>query len=206
MTNSLYNSSYKLTMLPNPNYMDQQPELRWEMRAALVDWLMDTHSHFRLLPETLFLGINIMDRFLSCRVISVGKLQLVGITCLWIAAKYEEIMVPSVHNFTYITNGLITASSVVVAERYILQTIGFDLSYPNPLNFLRRCSKADNYNAHSRTLAKYFMEISLVNHRLMKFPPSCIAAASLLLARRMLDNHEWVSIYRQLRHKSTLYR
>ena len=67
------------------------------MRGILTDWLVQVHVRFRLMPETLFLCINIIDRFLSVRVVSLAKLQLVGITCLFITAKVEEIESLSFH-------------------------------------------------------------------------------------------------------------
>ena len=82
--------------MPNPRYMESQKDLAWKMRGILVDWLMQVHSRFRLLPETLFLAVNIIDRFLSNRVLSLVKFQLVGVTAMFVAAKYEEIMAPSV--------------------------------------------------------------------------------------------------------------
>ena len=53
--------------MPNPNYMDDQPKLTWEMRGVLNDWLIQVHARFRLNPETLFLCTNLIDRFLSTR-------------------------------------------------------------------------------------------------------------------------------------------
>jgi len=65
-------------------------QLAWSMRVILLDWLVQVHAHFRLLPETLFLCVNIINRFLSARVVSLTKLQLVGIACLFVVSKVEE--------------------------------------------------------------------------------------------------------------------
>ncbi|CAG8808360.1 1205_t:CDS:2 [Gigaspora margarita] len=176
---------------PRPDYMDQQNDLSWKMREILVDWLIEVHNKFRLLPETLFLAINIIDRFLSVRVVSLVKLQLVGITGLFVAAKYEEVIAPSIKNFIYMVNNGYTDDEILKAERYILQTIDFKMNYPNPMNFLRRASKADNFDIQSRTVAKYLMEISLVDHNFLPYPPSMIAAAALCLSRKMLHRSEW---------------
>ncbi|RKP23746.1 cyclin-like protein [Syncephalis pseudoplumigaleata] len=177
--------------MPNPRYMAQQKELQWNMRGILVDWLIDVHNRFQLLPETLFLTINLIDRFLSLRVVSLVKLQLVGITSMFIAAKYEEVMAPSIQNFIYMADDGYKEEEVLRAERYMLQTIDFNLSTPNPLNFLRRISKADDYDVQTRTVAKYLMEIPLVDHRLIDQPWSKIAAAAMYLARKMLNRGPW---------------
>lgn len=172
--------------------MTNQNEVTWKMRGILLDWLVEIHTKFRLLPETIFLATNIIDRFLSVRVVSLVKFQLVGVTALFIAAKYEEVVCPSVTNFLYMTDGGYTDDEILKAERYVLSMIDFNLSYPNPINFLRRISKADDYDIQSRTMAKYLMEISVVDHRFMDTPPSLIAAAGNWLARRVLDKGDWV--------------
>ncbi|KAJ8327952.1 G2/mitotic-specific cyclin [Batrachochytrium dendrobatidis] len=177
--------------MANPNYMEQQNELQWKMRSILVDWLIEVHNKFRLLAETLFLAVNIVDRFLSLRVVSLVKLQLVGVTAMFIAAKYEEVVSPSIQSFLYMADGGYTDDEILRAERYVLQVLDFALQYPTPMSFLRRCSKADGYDIQTRTLAKYLMEVSLVDHRFISIPPSQIAASGLYLARRMLDRSPW---------------
>ena len=178
--------------MPNPDYMDHQDHLEWHLRGILVDWLIEVHTRFHLLPETMFLAINIIDRFLSARVVELEKLQLVGITAMFIASKYEEVLSPHVQNFKHVADDGFSEEEILKAERFVLAALNYDLSYPNPMNFLRRISKADNYDIQTRTLGKYLLEISLVDHRLMSFHPSHIAAASMYLARLILKRGEWV--------------
>ncbi|RIA83563.1 cyclin-like protein [Glomus cerebriforme] len=186
-----YLKELETEIMPKPDYMSSQSELSWRMRGILVDWLIEVHHKFRLLPETLFLAVNIIDRFLSVRVVSLVKLQLVGITGLFIAAKYEELLAPSIKNFIYMADNGYTEEEILKAERYVLTTIDFKLCYPNPMNFLRRSSKADNFDIQARTVAKYLMEISLVDYKFLSSPPSMIAAAALYLSRKMLNRAEW---------------
>lgn len=178
--------------MPDPEYMDNQAELQWKMRQILMDWIIEVHSKFRLLPETLFIATNLVDRFLSKRVISLVKFQLVGLTALFIASKYEEVCCPGVEHFLHMSDGGYTVEELLKAERYMLSTLQFDMSYPNPLNFIRRISKADGYDIQSRTVAKYLVEISCVDHRLLGYTPSMLAAASMWLARLCLERGEWV--------------
>lgn len=186
-----YMHQIEMQCMPNGSYMNLQRDLNWHLRGVLADWLIETHAKFRLLPETLFLALNIVDRFLSMRTISLSKLQLVGVTALFIAAKYEEVLCPSIQNFLYVADGGYTDEEILRAERYMLKVLNFDLSYASPMNFLRRISKADNYDIQTRTVAKYFMEISLVDHRLLDHPPSLVAAAAVWLAREVLERGEW---------------
>ncbi|KAI8949729.1 cyclin-like protein [Xylaria longipes] len=177
--------------IPNPQYMNHQDDIGWRTRGILIDWLIEVHTRFHLLPETLFLCINIIDRFLSKKVVQLDRLQLVGITAMFIASKYEEVLSPHVANFKHVADDGFSEEEILSAERFILGVLDYDLSYPNPMNFLRRISKADNYDIQTRTIAKYLMEISLLDHRFMQYRPSHVAAAAIYLARLIFDRGEW---------------
>lgn len=187
-----YLRSLEETTAPNPDYMDAQEGLHWEQRGILVDWLIEVHQKFHLLPETLYLAINIIDRFLSVKVVMIDRLQLVGITAMFIAAKYEEVFSPHLGHFKYLADDTFTEEEILRAERFMLQTLDYNLSYPNPMNFLRRISKATDYDQDTRTVAKYLMEISLVDYRLMEYLPSHVAAAAMYLSRMILKRGSWV--------------
>ncbi|GFQ05104.1 g2/mitotic-specific cyclin-2 [Phtheirospermum japonicum] len=79
------------------DYMDLQPEINEKMRSILIDWLVQVHGKFELSPETLYLTINIVDRYLASKTTSKRELQLVGLSSMLIASKYEEIWAPKVH-------------------------------------------------------------------------------------------------------------
>ncbi|KAK3056189.1 G2/mitotic-specific cyclin [Extremus antarcticus] len=186
-----YMQELEITTQPNPDYMDNQNELEWKMRGILVDWLLEVHTRFRLLPETLFLAVNIIDRFLSSKVVQLDRLQLVGVTAMFIASKYEEVLSPHVQNFVHVADDGFTEAEILSAERFVLAALDYDLSYPNPMNFLRRISKADNYDIQTRTLGKYLLEIGCLDHRFIKHPPSLVAASAMYLARLAMDRGEW---------------
>ncbi|KAF9255500.1 hypothetical protein L218DRAFT_883955 [Marasmius fiardii PR-910] len=186
-----YFRQIEVTTMPNPNYMANQKDLGWSMRGILSDWLIELQERFRLLPETLFLCLNLIDRFLSARVVSLARLQLVGITCMFIAAKVEEILCPSAGEFLAQTEASYTLSDVFSAEKYILKTLDWNVNFANPVHFLRRVSKADDYNVKARTLAKYLLEIACLEWRLIATPPSLLAAAAMWLARVTIGNETW---------------
>jgi hypothetical protein len=186
-----YLKELEIATMANPDYMENQNELEWKMRGILVDWLLEVHTRFRLLPETLFLAVNIIDRFLSAKVVQLDRLQLVGVTAMFIASKYEEVLSPHVQNFRHVADDGFTEDEILSAERFVLAALNYDLSYPNPMNFLRRISKADNYDIQTRTLGKYLLEIGCLDHRFLAHPPSQVAAASMYLARLVLDRGPW---------------
>jgi G2/mitotic-specific cyclin 1/2 len=110
---------------------------------------------------------------------------------MFIASKYEEVLSPHIHNFKHVADDGFSEEEILKAERYVLAELNYDLSYPNPINFLRRISKADNYDIQTRTVAKYLLEISLLDHRLMKYHPSHLAAGAMYLARLILRRGPW---------------
>ncbi|KAI1201149.1 cyclin-like protein [Nemania serpens] len=186
-----YMKEQEMALLPNPHYMDNQGEIQWSMRSVLMDWVVQVHTRFGLLPETLFLTVNYIDRFLSRKIVSLGKLQLVGATAIFIAAKYEEINCPSVQEIVYMVDGGYTVEEILKAERFMLSMLDFELGWPGPMSFLRRISKADDYDLETRTLAKYFLEVVIMDERFVASPPSYIAAGAHCLSRFILRKGEW---------------
>ena len=169
--------------MANPNYMDFQDEIQWHMRATLIDWLLQVHMRYHMLPETLWIAVNLVDRFLSARIVSLAKLQLVGVTAMFIAAKYEEILAPSVEEFVYMTDGGYSREEILKGERIVLSTLDFNVSpYCSPYSWVRRISKADDYDIQTRTLCKCLMEVTLLNHLFLRVRPSMIAAIGMYLS------------------------
>jgi len=100
-------------------------------------------------------------------------------TCLFVASKVEEIVAPSVLHFLHYADSSYTESQILLVERYVLKTIDWNLSFPNPMHFLRRISKADDYDLKSRTMGKYLLEVGTLEWRLLTTPPSLVAAAAI---------------------------
>ncbi|KAK2009343.1 cyclin domain-containing protein [Colletotrichum eremochloae] len=186
-----YMRELEMKMLPDPHYMDHQAEIQWSMRSVLMDWLVQVHHRFSLLPETLFLTVNYIDRFLSYKVVSIGKLQLVGATALLVASKYEEINCPSLQEIVFMVDNGYKVDEILKAERFMLSMLSFELGFPGPMSFLRRVSKADDYDLETRTLAKYFLEVTIMDERFVASPPSFLAAAAHCLSRLILKKGDW---------------
>ena len=186
-----YMRDLEARMAPNPRYMDQQTEIQWSMRAVLMDWVIQVHQRFNLLPETLFLTVNYIDRFLSCKIVSLGKLQLVGATAIFVAAKYEEVQCPTISEIIYMVDGGYSSDELLKAERFMLSMLQFELGWPGPMSFLRRISKADDYDLETRTLAKYFLEVTIMDERFVGCTPSFLAAGAHCMARLMIHDDEW---------------
>ena len=134
------------------------------MRQVLIDWLVDVHAKFRLNSETLFLAVYIMDKFMEKQRVSKNKLQLVGVTALFIASKYEEIYPPELKDFVYITDNAYSKVEVIQMEFHILSIMSFNLSIPTCNRFLERyllLIGAENYQP-VLYLSKFLIELSLI--------------------------------------------
>lgn len=168
-------------------------DINGRMRALLVDWLIQVHSRFQLLQETLYMTVAILDRFLQVQPVTRRKLQLVGVTAMLIACKYEEMYVPMVGDFAYIADDAFTKAQIREMEMLMLSGLNFKLGRPLPLHFLRRASKAGNADAEKHTLAKYFLELTLLDYDMVHYHPSETAAAALCLSQLVLDGQKWSS-------------
>jgi len=171
------------------DYLAGQTEILPKMRAVLVDWMVGVHLQFHMLQETLFSTVAILDRYLQKEIASVSrkKLQLVGVACMLIAAKYEEIYAPEIKDFVYITDHAYTEREIQKMEVQVLSVLKFDLGRPLPLHFLRRASKAGGVDSATHTLAKYICELGLGVYTLAHIAPSKLSAAALALAMRLVE-------------------
>lgn len=164
-------------------FLSLQPEVSEEHRTALVDWIARTCSETRLLNETFFLAVRIVDKVMSTVVVSSAKIQLVGAAGLLIASKFEEEYAISLADLSTAFGGRYTDADVMKMEQSILNILSFEMLLVTPLHFLRRFSRAAGNDQKAHGLAKFFSEISLIDSTLVSLAPSLIAAASVYLAR-----------------------
>lgn len=182
--------SVETQFMPDPDYMARQSDITVKMRAILVDWLIDVHLKFRLQPETLHLTINIIDRYLAVKDVMRRKLQLVGITAMFIASKYQEIYAPEVADFVYISDKAYPQEEILCMEAEILNELQFEVTVPSGLTFLQRCMKAaraeTGYDTQSHMhTALYLIELALQNSAMLRYRPSVRAATACRLAAKL---------------------
>lgn len=149
------------------------------------------HLKFKMVPETLYLTVNILDRYLQQKQVRRSKLQLVGVSALLIASKYEEIYPPELRDLVYITDRAYTKQEIVEMENDVINTIKYNLTVPTTHAFLCRFLKAAHADRTMVQLACYLAERSLQEYSMLKFLPSVIAAASVLVSRKTLKRHPW---------------
>ena len=159
------------------NYMTDQNEINEQMRSVLIDWLIDVHHKFQFKEETLFMTILIIDRYCTIRQILRVNLQLLGITAMMIACKHEEIDLPKIEDFIYITDNAYTKNDIVKLENNILIALNFELLYPSALRFFEYLSLNFNFDKKAICMGKYLMESFLLDIKYVKYKASVISCA-----------------------------
>jgi len=173
-------------LLPCPDYMNRQVHVNAKMRSILNDWLVDVHKKYKLRSETLFLAINIIDRYLELRATAQRHLQLVGVTAMFIAAKFEEVYPPQIKDFVYVTDKAYSKDDMINMECQILTVLEFKISRPTAMHFLERYQCVNGCTDAHRDLACYLCELSLVEYKMIKYSPSHLAASAVLLSNKLL--------------------
>ncbi|KAJ0250192.1 Cyclin [Hirschfeldia incana] len=190
----------ELQRRPFPDYMKRtQRDVTQTMRGILVDWLVEVSEEYKLVPDTLYLTVYLIDWFLHGNYIERERLQLLGITCMFIASKYEEIFAPGIAEFCFITDSTYTKDQVLEMESQVLKHFSFQIYAPTSKTFLRRFLRAahasDLQKPHVEMeyLANYLIELTLIDYEFLKFLPSVIAASAVFLAKWTLNqsSHPW---------------
>ena len=170
---------------PSFGFMVHQTDINEKMRAVLIDWLSEVHLKFKLVPETLFLTVNLIDKFLSKQIISKNHLQLLGVGALLIACKYEEIYCPDLNDFVYITDKAYSKEEIILMEQNILKTLNYEIMHPSILKFYDLISVNFAFSETEYFLGKYFLEMFLLDYRINKYQNSLIACSVVYLVMKI---------------------
>lgn len=167
-------------------------DINEKMRAILVDWLVEIHMKFKLCSETLYLCVNIIDMYCSLEQVLRTKLQLIGVTSLFLACKHEEIYPPEVRDCVYITDRAYDRQEVLDMEQTILRALDWRLYRPTSFPFLDRFLSLTKASPMTRQAATYYLERTLQEHELLTFRPSMVCASAVILALNSpeIPNHE----------------
>ncbi|KAK1755023.1 cyclin-like protein [Echria macrotheca] len=178
--------------LPDANLIDMQREIQWFMRPYLIDFLIEAHAAFSLLPETLFLTVNLLDRYCSKRVVYKQHYQLVGCAALLIAAKYgdKKDRVPQIHELNNMCCGLYDAGMFTQMEMHVLNTLDWNIGHPTVDFFTQLIVAEERDSREVENMAAYICEIALYHREFVSTKPSVMARSSLALARAILEKPE----------------
>jgi hypothetical protein len=169
------------------SYMHKQTDINEKMRSILIDWLVGVHIDFRLVQETLYVAVYIIDKYLESNDIHRNKLQLVGITALFIASKYEEIYPPDIYKFVNITDNAYSKVEILQMESDILRTLCFNVTVPTSLRFLEYLIQLSNIKLEDDIIyyCKYILELLLVEYKMLKYYPSLLASSTLFIVLKI---------------------
>ena len=159
------------------HYMMQQHDINQQMREILIDWLIEVHNSFHFKEKTLFQTIYIIDIYLSYKIIHRIKFQLLGVACLLIAVKENEIYYPRIDEFINITDNSYNKEELLNMELQVLQLLNFEILIPTAEEFYNILSKSFNFNKIQHHLGEYFLDSSLVDYNMLKYKPSTIGIA-----------------------------
>eukprot|EP00951_Prasinocladus_malaysianus_P027283 scaffold244241_cov40-Prasinocladus_malaysianus.AAC.1 len=175
------------SFMVSSTYMSNQTEISSWMRSVLVDWLVEVHLKFKLSPETLYLTVNIIDRFLAVRHVGRKQLQLVGVTAMFLAAKYEETWAPEVRDFVYICDKAYSRKQILVMERTMINVLQFKITVPTHHHFAARYVKAAGLEKDKEFmfLCRYIIELSLLEYDMLEHSYSEVSAAAVQLALKL---------------------
>ena len=184
---SFLKSNEKLNMPIYKNINLNKTEISEKSRKILIDWIISVHAKFNLLPNTLFLTINLIDRIIEKNVAHINSFQLLGTTALHIAAKYEEIYPPEINDYIFISNKAFSKEDVIEMENFILDKLNFDILCISPYLFLDRLyfiSRENNIDVYY--LTSMFIEFSFLSIEIMKNKQSLISASMFYLALKFI--------------------
>lgn len=177
------------------DYMNRQKDINTRMRSILIDWLVDVNLKFKLLPQTLFMTVNIIDRYLSIRQVSRSELQLVGIAALMIVGKYEEIYPPLLKDYIAVCDNAYTREDIIKMEENIISALEFNLTQPSSLYFLQLLQQKLKLEAKPLAFAQYILETILLDMECLKFNNLTLVAGAVFLVNKIFKRGSWTYEY-----------
>lgn len=166
-------------------FLSKQADINGKMRGILVDWLVDVSAKFKLLCETFFSAVNLLDRYLERRQVPRNKLQLVGVTCLMVMSKFEEIYPPSVRDYVRVCDRAYSQEELLDTEADVLQALQFDLATTSSLVFYREMAPPLGLSPKPQVFGEYLLQTALLSENAFKFSHRELAAGALFLVNKI---------------------
>lgn len=175
--------------MPDLASIEIQTEIQWFMRPYLLDFLLEAHHAFQLLPETLHLAVNLLDRYCSRRVVYKRHYQLVGCAALLIAAKYgdRKERVPTIRELKSMCCALYDDDMFTQMEWHVLQTLNWIVGHPTVTSFVDLALTEAAFDPELQHMTCYLTELALYHKEFIPIRPSMMARSALGLARCILN-------------------
>ena len=195
MYENLLFDEQQIKFKPKLGYMQIQKDINEQMRAILMDWLIEVHYRFRLKSETLYQTVWIIDTYLSMYPIIRARLQLLGIAALLISCKSQEIYYPQLNELIDITDGAYIKEELTQMESHILKVLNFNIVAPTANEFYDIISKAFNFDKRQYYFGRYFMESALIDYQMLKFSSSVIAVSCAYIVMKFFGINNYKLLY-----------
>lgn len=163
------------------------------MIDILFDWMTEVCIKFKFQNETFFMAINIVYRYLTLYQCTREKLQLLGVTALFSAAKYEEIYPPQIKEYLSLCEHTYLKVEMVNIEAKIVCALNFKLAIPTSLHFLGWYSHLAGLSKKEHYFACLVLEMAICYPTIaLKYKDSKKAAAGLYLTNKIFSRSpEW---------------
>ncbi len=162
-----------------------QIDIKYQMRCILIDWIISLQNKFFKKSSTLFLTINLIDRYLSKKSIHRTKFQLLGVTSLFIAFKYEEIYMKNINDFIDLTARAFDKAEILSMEKTIINLVEFNLDLPLSNDFFDLLSTVYKFDKKEYNFGCFLLEAFLLDINCCKYKQSQIGLATCFIILRL---------------------
>jgi hypothetical protein len=179
----------------NEGYMNQNKNINNQNRKILIDWLFQYCTEEKLLPETFFMTVMLVDQYINKSFnLEIEKLQLLGIICCWIASKFNEIQYFTIKDCIYVCANTYNSIEIKNMEIEILTKLNWNINIVTPYHFLKYFINTLKIKLlrEEYFINLYILEFSYHYCELMHFKPSTLASSSIYLTLKIIKKlHLW---------------
>lgn len=190
-----YHKNIESRTIVSKNFMDHQKEISPKLRTNLIEWMEKIRDKFNLLPATLFLSVNIVDRYIEKKSIKRLTIPLLGITALFMASKYEEVSPPTLSNYIYISSNDYSYRKIKNMEIDILNVLDNSILYISPDYFFETLKKDIILNGIELYIYYYILELSILYHTFSSIKSSIISSSTIILTKLICNENDNINNY-----------
>jgi hypothetical protein len=209
--NDIWDSFLEKEKFNNYSYesiIQKQKDIKEPMRCILIDWLISLQNKFFFKAKTLFLAVNLIDRYLSQRPIIRTRFQLLGVSALFIASKYEEMYMKNISDFVDITARAFDKYEILEMESELIDLVEFNLDLPLSLDFFGLLGSMYKFSKKEYMLGYFLLEAYLLSLKCCKYQQRQIglAVCYIILGLRKIQSLNPIGESNFLKYYSEYYK
>lgn len=163
----------------------QDKSINEKRRKNVIELFFYYNFRWKLNPDSVYLAINILDRYINKKKIKKDEYELVAIAAFMIGSKYEDIYFPNAKVLSYMYSFRYNPDEILEKESDILSTLNYSLLYNSSfkiLQLLYHISGIKNENLYY--FSELALEVSLTDLSIMEYSQRKRAVAAFLLAKK----------------------